>query len=268
MVNGNVDNLKGCILMIDAIILAGGGKQSDLTRENNVDNKAFIEINGKPLVSYVLEALAFSGEVGRIAVVGPVERLAPLVEKYGVIAVPEAEDITGNIQAGFDALEPDGHFLVVTADIPLLTARAVQDTIALCRPFDADFYYPIVTKEASEARFPGIKRTYAALKDGVFTGGNLFVLSPAVLKKAMPKIRQIFALRKSPVKLAASLGPVFIVKLLARQLTIRELEKKVQALLGINGKAIITDYPEIGVDVDKPSDLAVARQVLAEHPGQ
>lgn len=250
--------------MIDAIVLAGAGKESDLTRENNIDNKAFIEINKKPLVAYVAEALATSGMVDRIAVVGPAKRLEPLAEKYGIIAVPEADGITENLQAGYDALKPDRHFIVVTADIPLLTGRAVQETIEMCRPFTADFYYPIVKKEENEARFPGVRRTYATLKDGVFTGGNLFILSPKVLKSAMPKIRQVFALRKSPVKLAAFLGPLFIVKLLTRQLTIRELEKKVQELLGITARAVISKYPEIGVDVDKPSDLAVVKKALAD----
>jgi hypothetical protein len=47
-------------------------------------------------------------------------------------------------------------------------------------------------------------------------------------------------------------------------LEVTEIEARVEEILGMKGAGILSLYPEIGVDVDKPSDLALARALLAE----
>jgi len=49
--------------------------------------------------------------------------------------------------------------------------------------------------------------------------------------------------------------------------SIPELEKRVSKILGINVKAPILPYPELGVDVDKPSDLEFCRSFLEKKNG-
>ena len=63
--------------MFDVLILAGTGKEAELTIREGVKNKAFIPIQGKPMVGYVIEALQAAKEIGRIAVVGPIAELVP-----------------------------------------------------------------------------------------------------------------------------------------------------------------------------------------------
>jgi GTP:adenosylcobinamide-phosphate guanylyltransferase len=245
--------------MFDVVILAGAGRQSELTLAENVENKAWIEIGGRPMLAYVLEALQKTGVVGRIAVVGPAAALAPLMEDYGIIAVAEGDTIPENLSRGVAALAPRSHFLIASADIPFLTAEAVLDFLQCCKPYSHDVYYPIVSREDNDRRFPGVTRTYVRLRDGVFTGGNIFLASPAGVETALPRLERFFALRKSPLKLAASLGPIFVLKLLTRRLTLAELETHFSSLFGLKGKAVYSSYAEIGTDVDKPSDLALAR---------
>ena len=75
-------------------------------------------------------------------------------------------------------------------------------------------------------------------------------------------IEEAYEARKSPFKLAKMLGPKFIFKFLLRRLTIEELEERISSLIKAKGKAVVTSYPEIGMDVDKNSDLELARKML------
>ncbi len=245
--------------MYDVVVLAGTGKPGELTRSEGVDNKAFIRVSGKTLLAYTLEALRSSPLTGRIVVVGPKAGLMPLAAAFGFTPVEEKGSLPLNILAGFHALAPSRHFLLVSADIPFLTGEALEDFLSRCQPFDRDFYYPIVARADVEKSFPGTKRTYVRLREGVFTGGNLFLVNPAVVEEGVARFDRFFELRKSPLKLLAALGPVFVIKFLCRVLAISELEKKIPLLLGISGKAVITPYAGIGTDVDKPSDLELIR---------
>jgi GTP:adenosylcobinamide-phosphate guanylyltransferase len=248
--------------MIDVVVLAGTGKETPLTVGENVSNKAFIRVNGRSMLSYTLDALRAVTAIDRIAVVGPVEQLSSFIEEYGILVIAEGGKITDNIHKGFAALQPKQHFLIVSADIPLLTPAAVDDFLAQCSPYSHDFYYPIVSKENSEKSYPGVTRTYARLREGTFTGGNLFLVNPGKIEESLPRINRFFELRKSPLKLVAMLGFPFVLKLVSRRLSIRELEMRIPVLLGLSGKAVISSFPEIGTDVDKPSDLELIKKLL------
>ncbi|MCR3921295.1 MAG: nucleotidyltransferase family protein [Firmicutes bacterium] len=246
--------------MFDVIILAGGAKSSALTEMENVKNKAFVQIHGQPMLTYVLTALRQVEEVGRIAIVGPLADLAFAKEQFTqIVTVAEESTIVENVQRGVEALQPRKHVLVCTVDVPFLTPTAVEDLLTSCIPYDADIYYPIINRIDNDRRFPGVTRTYVKLREGEFTGGNLFLVNPACLERALPRLHKIFALRKSPLRLVAMLGFGFVIKLLTKQLSIAALERRFSALFAVQAQAVISKFAEIGTDVDKPSDLELAR---------
>ena len=49
-----------------------------------------------------------------------------------------------------------------------------------------------------------------------------------------------------------------------RSLTLKEAEAKLSNIFGIKGAVIISPYPEVGIDVDKPGDLLLVREKLAK----
>lgn len=242
-------------MKVDVIILAGAENKGPLQECSSISYEALIEINGLPMVEYVIQAVQGAETVERIAVVGPVDMLQSRLSDQVDFLVQSKDSIIANIQEGIHALGAQRNILILTSDIPLINSLVIDQFIQLCEQRKADCYYPIVSKEANLSRFPGTKRTYARLKEGIYTGGNIFVLNPQVINGAAQFINKLVTYRKKPIKLSQLFGIKFIVKFVLGRLKIRELEERVEKLTGFSAAALVLDYPEIGFDVDKPSDL-------------
>ena len=248
---------------MDAIILAGAKNTGPLKGCSNSPYEAGIEIAGRPMVELVVEALLKVKRVDRIVVVVPEGILSPDLEREIWKAVLPGETMVDSLLAAFEALEPDEPVLVVTSDIPLITPEAVDDFLDRCGRRSAEVYYSFVSKEVNERKYPGVQRTYVRLKDGTFTGGNIILIHPRVVREHRKRLIQAVALRKQPFKLCRLLGLRFFVKLLFGRLTVGEIERRVERILHLRGAGIVSPYPEVGIDVDKPSDLELARKALA-----
>ena len=218
------------------------------------------------MASHTLRALRGSTRVGRVAYVGPVPADGQnLVD----LRVTDHGTLIGNLEAGIAALQQSAEgstggrerVMVLTADIPMVSARMLDDVLNTAP--DAGLIYPIVRKENCEAAYPGVKRTYARLKDGIFTGGNLFLLDAHLVAQFLPRLKEVLAARKQPLKLAALIGPSVLFRMMSGQLTVQQLEERVSAVLGVSARALITPHAAIGTDVDKEGDLELAMRVLA-----
>lgn len=248
--------------MLNAIILAGDkeDEHSSLT-----GNKALLLINNRAMIEYIIDALRAAPHVGKIAVVGPLEQLQPLIGYKVDYIIPQGSSILDNAKKGIELFAEDQHVLILTSDIPMITAEAIEDFIERSQASGADFCYPVVNKAVNEAKFPGIKRTYVKLKDGVFTGGNIIYISPSVFQRCEDFANKLVEFRKEPVKTARLLGFRLLVKLLLGRGTIRQVEERFGQILNITAKAIISDYPEIGNDVDKPSDVDIVTKYFEQN---
>ncbi|HET7559304.1 MAG TPA: nucleotidyltransferase family protein [Limnochordia bacterium] len=249
---------------MDAIVLAGAPNDGRLERvAPDVGWEALIPLGGRPMISYVVDALTASRSVKRIIVVGPGAALRAVLPE--AVEVAEAgEGMIDNILIGTRLIADGRRVLIVTSDVPLLTARAVDDFLQRCSGREADVYYPIVTKDENERYLPGVQRTYVRLKDGTFTGGNLVLLAPQVVEHGKQLIEQAIAMRKKPWQLSRMLGFRFIVKFFLHKLDLAEIEAQVGDVLGFSGAAIVSPFPEVGIDVDKPSDLEMVRALVEQ----
>lgn len=249
--------------MFDAIILAGGENSKGLDRCSPYIYEALIEVGGKPMVTFVAQALAASGQVDRIFVLGPAAELAGCGFPAGTHVLPGGPTIIETIRLGMRALGHSRKVLVATADIPLLTAEAVNDFLAQAAGVEADLYYPIVPKEVNERHFPGNKRTYVRLKEGTFTGGNLFLVNPGIVEQCAQVAEKFIAERKNPLALCSMLGWSFVLRFLLGILCLKDVEVRVSELLGVRGAVVQSPFPELGIDVDKPSDLELVRATFS-----
>ena len=252
--------------IINAIILAGQPNDGPFREVSDAPNEALIPVAGKSLLTHVLRALVATERVDRIVVVGPKEAIEEDIKVQlpgaQVEVIESGATVLDNLRRGLESLPEDKAVLVSTADIPLISGPMVDDLIHRCAALDADLCYPIVKREDCETAFPGVRRTYVFLTDGVFTGGNLFYVRPSAIKAHYGRLQEFYGARKQPLKMAAILGWGFLMRLVLKQLSINQLEEAVARIFNLRGRAVVVDHPEIGVDVDKPSDLRLVKELL------
>lgn len=248
--------------MIDVLVLAGSPNSGPLRECSPVRYEALIPIGSRTMVEYVVDALLSSCRVARIAVVGPQDELKNLFTDRRVTLVNAGAGLVENVERGLAHLSGARRVLLATCDIPLITTQAIEDFLDLCHDQEADLYYPIIPREVVEGRFSQVTRTYVTLKDGRYTGGNLFLINPEAIQKCISTGQQIVQARKSPLRLSRIIGFTFLLKFLLRRVTLEEAQEKVSRLLGVRGVVVVSGYPEVGVDVDKPSDLSLVEETL------
>jgi len=247
---------------LKVIILAGQKKDSINNETEEKTNKAFYKIKGKCMIEYVVETLKKSSYIGKIAAVGPKDKLEPVIGAAVDIIIEGTDSIVSNILLALEHFPEEKEILIVTSDIPMVTKDAIEDFITRCRLKNVDLCYSIVDKKVNDKKYPGVRRTYARLWEGRFTGGNVFYFNPAVKDKCKDFVEKMLEYRKSPAKMAGVLGFWFLLRLAFGILTINAIQKKCEALLGIRGAAIISPYPEIGNDVDRLSDLELIEKYM------
>lgn len=248
--------------MIDAVVLAGAANDGKLAMCDDAKYEALISISGKPMVSYVLDTLRSCEEIGKIILVCPKEVYENVDPIPNLTPVEGESGLLENLKIGLKQLDPDKPALIVTGDVPLLTCEAIRDLLAQAKERPAEIYYPVVPKETCESKFPGIKRTYMTISDGTLTGGNIVLAKPSALFACGGLLEQAIATRKKPWMMANVLGIWLILKFLVKRLSVRDVERRLEALTGVQAMGVISDYAEIAFDVDKPKDLELAQAIL------
>lgn len=247
-----------------AIILAGSSQKDEFAIKHGASNKALIDLNGRPMFDYVFRAVRDSEIIKDIVIVGPESDFAAYRQE-GVSIVPDREDLTDTCLAGLASLPDDGQrVLVITSDLPLVTPAIIDSFLSRVSPLAGDLFYPLISREVNEARFPGMRRTYARLKEGVFTGGNVMVLNPAIAAPVADVIKRLVSQRKNVLGLAMIAGPITLLRLALGHLTIAQAERKLGQVLRCHCVAVRCEHAEIGTDVDKESDLQLALATLVQ----
>jgi molybdopterin-guanine dinucleotide biosynthesis protein A len=240
---------------LPAIVLAGAPAEPEMAEMYGIRNRAELPIAGKTMIRHILDALSASSHVGDIHVVGD-------IECDGVKHIDSRETLIDNLILGAEACPDADRVLVCTSDIPAVTAEVIDDFIGRCTEPDIDFFYPVVTREDSERRFPGVKRTYARMAEGTFTGGNVMLFRRQFLLENGDTIREAIRQRKSVTKLAGLLGYGTLVRVIVAQtvwsgaIRLRDLERVAGRILNARIKAVPTPYAEIAADVDRMDHIA------------
>ncbi len=248
---------------MDAVVLAGGQNSPEMVEATGVTNRALTLIGTRTMLEYVVSALTETPSIERIFVVGDV----PTSDRYTVIAGQET--LLSNLMAGLAAAGDQERVLISTSDIPFITPQALEDFARRASAIDADLCCAYVPLAACTRKYPEMKRTAITLAEGRFTLGNVMLVRPRFLADHQEAVTESYAARKSPVQLARLLGISLLLRLLGAQLlprllTTSALEAAVSRILdGGKTVGICSAYPEIGTDIDKPEDVAIARRLLS-----
>lgn len=255
---------------MNVIVLAGDRKvntdsKADTSQNQDtakISNKAMLKLKDKCMIEYIIDTLRMSKMIDKIAVVGPKAQLQEVIGDRVDYIIEGTDSIVKNGILAMEHFKDDKQVLITTSDIPMLTVEALEDFINQALAAKADLCYSVVDKRINDQKYPEVKRTYARLREGQFTGGNIFLFNPAATDKCKNFIEQMLEYRKSPAKMAMVLGFGFLLRMALGILTINAVQNKCEKLLGIKGAVVISEYPEVGNDVDKISDIQFVEKYL------
>jgi GTP:adenosylcobinamide-phosphate guanylyltransferase len=258
---------------MDAIVTAGGipRPEDPLYTYSHGDSKALIDVAGKPMIQWVLDALGNAKRVNNVIVIG----LSP---KSGVTCkkplhyVSNQGRMLANIVAGVNkALElnkRNKYVLVVSSDIPALKSEMVDWLVDTSMETKDDLYYGVCPREVMEARFPDSKRTYTHLKDMDVCGADINVTHVRMATEHLDMWESLIGSRKSPLRQASMIGIGTLFALFTRRLTLEDAVQRVCERIGVKGRAIVWSHAEPCMDVDKPSQLELLRADLARQQSE
>jgi molybdopterin-guanine dinucleotide biosynthesis protein A len=256
---------------MDVVISAGPtpGKIDPLLAYAQADRKALIPIAGRPMIKWVTDALIGSRYIDRVIVIGLDESCGIDFGSKPVIFLPAQGRLVANYVAGVERALRDTtdrqHILIAACDIPLITTSIVNDHIAAMLQTKHDVYYTIIRKETMLAKFPTSRRSYARIREGIFCGGSLHMISAKVMASDSRTMwNELLERRKNVFRQASLIGLDVLLRLLTGTLTLAAAEKRADKILGVRCKAFVTPHAEIGMDVDKPFQLDIARAMLNE----
>jgi GTP:adenosylcobinamide-phosphate guanylyltransferase len=254
-------------MKMDAIVTAGGIPQpgEPLYEFTQGKSKAMLDIVGKPMIQWVLDALCEAVTVEHVIIVGLSEDSGLECSKLAGY-LPNQETMLSNIKTGLQKvrdINPDvQHVLLVSSDIPTISGEMIDYVVNTSMQTDEDAYYNIISRQTMEARFPGSKRTYTRFKDIELCGGDMNVIR-ASLSANEAFWEKVIAARKSPLKQAGLLGFDTLILMLFHAITLEGAVKRVTKRIGLTGRALVCPYAEVGMDVDKPNQLEMVRADLA-----
>ncbi len=233
--------------------------------------KAFLDIHGKPMIQYVLDAIDQSKIANRVVVVG-LNEPANLACQKPVEYLPTQGDMFQNIRAGALHLagssssgsptDTGSYVMVLSSDLPGINAEIVDWIASLPQTRDADLFYQVISREVMEKRYPASKRSYYWLKDVEVCGADIHLIRMSLLTKYTSLWNKIIGARKNAFQQAGLIGLDILFGFLFRRFTLDETAARVSHRLGIKAQAVLCPFAEAGMDIDKPSQYDIIRKDL------
>jgi len=247
------------------VILLAGGEKGPLFETTGFVEKALIPIHGKPMLSRVIEAFHACDRVGEIIVVGSsnldaLDAMTHVRKRIftGLNVVQNLLQAVTYVKYRLAGGASDHNGYVISfCDAVFLTPEIIDDTLRSIEELDSDIVLHYVEKSTfQEAGLP-TKRTYIPIAGGLYTGSTIYYVKRfSKVLASMPKLAELRKHRKDPQALLQLIG--------CEGITLPEIEQAMSRELDARVKICVSPHARIGLDVDKPSDLELAQQVLKE----
>ena len=248
-----------------AVILAAGrGPNDPMAEAFGIAHKCALPIAGKPMLAWVIEALA-GADLQTPFVVSIDDRSAAIVAAGSNAAkiriLPSGTSAPASAIAGILDL---GTYpvLITTGDHPLLTPPMIRHFLDAAEANGTDVLAGLATKETIAANYPETRRTYFNLGGTRVSGCNLFAVMNARGLRMLEAWQELEKNRKKPWKLVAAFGVAPLFHFMAGSLTPDRAFSLMSKKLGIKVAPVFMPFAEAAIDVDKPSDHQLAEQIL------
>ena len=259
---------------MDAVITAGGipSEKDPLYPYTQGKPKALVDIAGKPMIQWVLDALGGSKDVEHVVLIG-LDKSSGVTCSKPMEYLENQGHMLSNLIAGIHRIgemNPKSEYvLTVSSDIPALTSEMVDWCVETAMETRDELYYGIIPQAVMDRRYPGSKRTFTKLKGESFCGADIHVVHVKLADEHIDTWKRLIDNRKNPFKQAAVFGYMTLFLLITRMIDADGAVKRLSERLKIKGRAIRWRYAEAGMDVDKPHQLEMMRADMEKlHPAK
>lgn len=253
---------------MDAIILAGGlpKPEDPLYPITRGGYKSMLDVAGKPMVQWVLDAFAGCEHIEQVVVVG-LPSSVNLDFPRKMVRFEGEDDLLRNIIIGAEMVNKLGpssrYTLLASSDIPTVKSEMLDWEIHAVERDDFDICYNVIDRHVMEKRFPDSRRSYYHLKNMEICGGDLNTIRTGFFEEDNPYWRKLIEARKNAFQQAALVGVDTLLMFFLRMLTPETAAEKVSKRLKLRGRAIVCPYAEMGMDIDRPVQLEMLRSYLS-----
>jgi GTP:adenosylcobinamide-phosphate guanylyltransferase len=257
-----------------AIVLAAqrGGRLDPLADRFGVSHKCLVPIVGKPLLEWVLRALAEVPGLDRVHI--SIEREA--VESARAVRgakgelgievdlIPSAASLTDSVYAAAHGVE--GPILITTADNVLLSPAIAAEAVARMHE-GAEGVFVAATREAVLAAHPDGQRRFYKLRGGAYSNCNLYGFNGARALRLAEIFRSGGQFAKNPKRLAETFGLINLLLVRFGLVTLDWAIRRMSRRFGIRGEALVVSDGTQAIDVDNARTYDVAKGLLERRRG-
>jgi GTP:adenosylcobinamide-phosphate guanylyltransferase len=253
--------------MITAAILAGQRPGIDpLAAAYGQAYKALVPVGGRPMVTYVLQALVTHPRIGTVLLLGQDGQTilnglndAVLARDPKITPIDGPNSISKAIATAVTAI--NGPLLLTTADHVLLSHAMID---AMLENLSSDVAVAMVERRVLLAKYPQSIRTWLKFRDGWWSGANLFWLGGGT--KLMPLLefwQGIESDRKKGWRILTAFGPLLALGALLRLWTMKQAVMRAGMRFELDAVVVPMPQAEACIDVDKPADKELVETILA-----
>lgn len=256
---------------INAIVLAG--THADKTKLIYGQNKAFLEINGQPVINNVVNALKQAESIDKIAIVGPAE-LEEIVGQEIIIesrARKEARRFIENVMTPYNTLSRfSKRALFVPCDLPFISSETIDDFVSNCGD-NADFYFGLINIEDIPPEIEPFKKSsgfYLKERKGYFRTANLVLFDGSNVSDKKREYMESFVERAFPIRrttsalaylrlagfIARNYFPEAVKYFIQKNLTEKDIINALKRKPGISIRLVETKDPRSVMDIDYPEE--------------
>ena len=207
------------------------------------------------MLSRVVKTLQAVPEVDRIIVLAQDEAVMDVLGPGAAEFARTLECISRGVADVAGTQKAPWPILVVSADHPLLTPAIVSAFITQSE--GSDLCFGMVERSTLVCKYPNSQRTWFKLRDGRWTGANLWTLRNDRVVPALNLWAKAEKDRKQAWKVYLRFGPGLFLRALTQNIGMKEGMSIAGSRLGLNAQIADLPFPEAAIDVDNPADLAM-----------
>ena len=241
--------------------------------EGKYKSKALLPFLGKRLIDWQIEELKDSPFVSGLYLIGLSEEDAAFDFPVHYVPADTISDFGSKLMHGLDYIESLGKnpemIVISSCDTPGIRQKEIDaffEKLMTCE--GSEFILSLVTEEVVEAEFPKSGRVVAHFQDCDVLPGELFALTPRVIRTSQEIIsglgsrrrqvnRQVGNIQMGPILRFIAQKPgtwIMIIKYLLGIATLEDGEKALSAAFNIQTRGVIIPEAGFGMDMDLPED--------------